>query len=327
MKIRNKSDLRRVCESVQVCIEPSSPEVELMRLICEGQTDKAAALFGAARQFGGPPAIDTPYGRFEGAEGVRRFAETWLTTFRADWACVDPVVQTRSGGRSATEMNVNFLVDGMINQVPMFVIGDLRAHGMLDEVRIYCNFSQVPGLTPYRKPIFHSAHLEMGDPGLMTGAVREYYEALHCADGVDIERIMGAMGEACAFGGYEPLGVEPHPADRDTLRKTYERMATYIPMWVGMRYETLIDDGVTCVIEWMHIVTDRGVKEGSRVCLSGVAAYSRGADGRLCSIRICDYAGYERQIDWSKTPVSKEEAYRINRVHSFPRGVGNDPRE
>jgi hypothetical protein len=63
-------------------------------------------------------------------------------------------------------------------------------------------------------------------------------------------------------------------------------MATYIPKWVGMRYETLIDDGVTGVIEWVHIVTDAGVSEGGRVCLSGIAAYMRNEDGLICSIRI-----------------------------------------
>lgn len=327
MKIREKSNLADVCKQVETHILEDSAELKLMRYLCAGQAEDACALLGNQKQFGGLPVVDAPYGRFEGAAEILAFAKGWLSVFHATSATVEPIVQTRGGGRSVSEVNVNFVVDGEVNQVPMFVVGDLRAHGLLDEVRIYCNFSRVPGLTPYRKPIFRSAHLEMGDPGLLTGAMREYYEALHRVDGVDVERILRATSRHCTFGGYEALGVAPHPSDPESLRQSYERMATYIPMWVGMRYETMIDDGITSVIEWVHIVTDRGVEEGNRVCLSGISAYSRDEDGLLCSIRICDYAGYERQIDWQKTPLTREEAYAINRVHAFPDGVGNDPRE
>ena len=58
------------------------------------------------------------------------------------------------------------------------------------------------------------------------------------------------------------------------------------------------------------------------MAISGIAAYERGADGLLKAIRICDYAGYERTIDWSKTPLSKEEAYAYNAVSVFPDRVG-----
>ena len=333
MTIRQYSNLKNICQGFPRPILMDSPELLLMQYACGGQAEKAAALFGESRQFGGKPAIDAPYGRFEGAEQIFAFARGFLARFHADGAWIEPVVQTRSCGRSATEMIVHFEVDGKINQVPMFAVGDLRAPQMLDEARIYCNFSRVPGLTPYRKPIFHSAHLEMGDPGPLTGAFREYYEALHAVNGVDVDRILASMGPGCLFGGYEPVLTEtceqeaPKPADPAELRRIYERMATYIPFWVGMRYETLIDDGVTAVIEWQHIVTDRGFSEGGRVAMSGISAYSRGADGLLCSIRICDYAGFEKQIDWTKTPVSKEEACAINRVHTFPDGVGNDEKE
>ena len=279
--------------------------------------------------FGGLPAVDAPYGRFEGQAELAVFASGWLKRFGAESASIDPVCQTQSGGRSVTEMNVSFVTDGMIEEVPMFVVGDLREGGLLDEVRIYCNFTRVPGLTPYRKPIFRSAHLEMGDPNLLTGAFKEYYEALHHVPKVDVERIINSMGDDCVFGGYEPvIGDEqpeedPAPMDRETLTRIYTDMSGHIPRWVGMRYETLIDNGITAVIEWQHIVTDLGVKEAGRVCMSGISAYTRGKDGRLCSIRICDYAGFERTIDWSKTPISEAEARAINRVHEFPAGVGN----
>ena len=85
-----------------------------------------------------------------------------------------------------------------------------------------------------------------------------------------------------------------------------------------MRYETLTDDGKNCIIEWVHIVSEAGQKELSRVALSGVAAYERGESGLLCAVRISDYAGYEREIDWNKAGITKEEAYSINLVKEFP---------
>ena len=52
-----------------------------------------------------------------------------------------------------------------------------------------------------------------------------------------------------------------------------------------------------------------------------------GEDGRLISIRICDYAWMEKEIDWSRTGISEEEARKINAVHDFPSGVGRKRQE
>lgn len=76
----------------------------------------------------------------------------------------------------------------------MFWVGDLRTADTLDEVRVYCHHTYIPGLQAYRKPIFPSAHVSMKDP--------------------------------------------------------YTHMAGYIPRRVGTRYETIIDDGVNCTIDW-----------------------------------------------------------------------------
>jgi hypothetical protein len=56
--------------------------------------------------------------------------------------------------------------------------------------------------------------------------------------------------------------------------------------------------------------------------MSGIAAYERGDDGLLCSVRICDYAGYERTIDWSQLSTTREDAMKVNLVDIFPAGVG-----
>lgn len=322
MKIRYEAPLKLLYKDVRQPIA-QSPEWVFVQKLCSGQRGEAVALFEETKQFGKrKSAVDAPFGRFEGQAGIDAFARRWLSEYRAESAFAEAYFQTSSGGRSVTEIVVSFVADGMIHEVPMVVVGDLRAHAKLDEVRIYHHCTFLPQYQPYRKPIFQSAHLEMGDPDLLTGAVREYYLALHQVPRLDVDRILACTSEHCRFGGYSPT-VEAAAGSREVLRKEYEHMATYIPRWVGMRYETLIDDGVTCVIEWVHIVSEDGQKEGGRVCLSGVAAYQRDESGRLCSIRICDYAGYEKRIEWQKVPdTTKEEAFAFNLVKTFPAGCG-----
>ena len=322
-RIRKSCSLARLYKGPQHPIDESYAELRLIRAACEGDEDAAVALFFEKKLFGNTPCvIDTPYRRF-GALMVsvssRRLGFPHFMPMKES----NSVVQTRANGRSVTELQIDFTVNGEIEQVPMFVVADLRTQDTLDEVRIYCHCSFVPGLQAYRKPLFKSAHLEMGDPGLLTGAVREYYEALHHVPAMDVDRILASMGEGCKFGGYEPEDPDHRPAETpEEIRAKFEYMAGYIPRCVGMRYETIIDDGRTCVIEWVHIVSRAGQEERARIAISGVSAYERGDDGLLCSIRICDYAGLERTIDWTKTPVTKEEAQKINFVEEFPAGVG-----
>ena len=323
MEIRKTAELHALYPEPQQGIREDSPELLLMRYIAEKDADGAVALFRDRRQFTGePPAVDAPYGRFEGKDQIRAFAEGFTARFGAEALDILPKFQTRSGGRSVTEMVLNFEVEGMIDQVPVFVVADLGSRGTLEEARLYCHSSFVPGLTPYRKPMFFPAHLEMGDPGLMTGAVREYYTALHHMPGVDVERILRCMHPDCVFGGYGLYtGREPEKGT-EALRRVYTGMASYIPEKVGMRYETLIDDGITGVIEWVHVISDRGREELGRIAMSGIAAYMRGEDGRLVSIRICDYAWMEKEIDWGRTGTTEEEAKKVNAVSEFPAGAG-----
>ena len=324
MKIRKTCNLERIYGHTHP-IRETSPEVRFMKAVCAGDAQAACGFFFEKKLFGNvPSAIDAPYGRFEGLEEIRAFAEGFLPRFKAQKATLVPVIQTVANGRSVLEAQINFEVDGEIEQVPMFIVADFRTPDTLDEIRIYCHFSFVPDLQAYRKPMFQSAYLEVGDPGLLTGAVREYYEALHHAPAVDVERILDSMGEGCIFGGYEPWGRDASlESTREGLRRTYEGMAAYIPRCVGMRFETIIDDGRSCVIEWQHIVSRAGQEERKRVAMAGIAAYERGNDGKLCSIRISDYAGYESTIDWSKVPdMTLEEAKRLNFVEVYPPHVG-----
>ena len=328
MEIRNRAELDVLYPEAQAGIRYDSPELLMMQYISDSKPEKAAALFPERRQFSDqPPAVDAPYGRFEGKEAIRAFTEGFVSRFEAEGLRIVPKFQTRSGGRSVTEMILNFEAEGMINQVPLFVVADLGSRGTLEEVRMYTHSSFVPHLTPYRKPMFTPAHLEMGDPGLMTGAVREYYTALHHMPGVDVERILRCMHPDCVFGGYALYrGQEPEKG-LEAMRRVYTGMGSYIPAKVGMRYETLIDDGITGVIEWVHVIADKGRDECGRIAMSGIAAYMRGEDGRLISIRISDYAWMEKEIDWTQTGTTEAEARKVNAVSEFPAGVGRKPQE
>ena len=330
LPVRKECSLERLYKDMIRDIKEDSPDIYFVNALCAGDADNVTGLFREKKLFWDElPAVDSPYGRFEGLDGIKDFAEGFLAKFHATSATFTPVFQTIGGGRIALEGVFKFVVDAAIEEVPFFVIVDLRTPKLLEEVRMYTHYSFVPDLTPYRKPIFKSAHYEMGDPGLLTGAMRAYYEALHHAPYCDPDHIHAAFADDCIIGGYEPWGTPIVPKE-EMARNAHNfgyGLAAYIPACVGMRYETIIDDGRTCVIEWCHIVSKQGQEERNRVAMSGVSAYMRNDEGYLCSVRISDYAGHESEIDWSKTPVSREEARSINFVDEFQGGCGMKPQE
>ncbi len=330
LPVRKQCTLERLYKDMPREIRTDTPDIAFANALCSGDADAVAGLFREKKLFWDElPAVDTPYGRFEGLEDIHDFAEGFLSKFKAGRAVFTPVFQTIGGGRIALEGVFKFVVEGEVEEVPFFVICDLRTPQTLEEVRMYTHYSFVPDLTPYRKPIFKPAHYEMGDPGLLTGAMRAYYEALHHAPYCDPDKIHAAFADDCIIGGYDPWGT-PILSKEEMSKNAHTfgyGLATYIPACVGMRYETIIDDGVTCVIEWCHIVSKQGQQERNRIAMSGCSAYMRNSEGYLCSVRISDYAGHEGEIDWEKAPVSKEEAYSINLVDEFIGGCGMKPQE
>ena len=83
MEIRHRSRLRQMCANFTSPMQEDSPEILLMQRICAGKTAEACALFGDTKQFGGLPAVDAPYGRFEGQAEILGFARGWLERFHA----------------------------------------------------------------------------------------------------------------------------------------------------------------------------------------------------------------------------------------------------
>ena len=208
LPVRKPCVLERLYADMPRDIRQDTPDIAFVNALCSGRADAVADLFREKKMFWDEPsAVDTPYGRFEGLDGIRGFADGFLAKFNATAASFTPVFQTIGGGRIALEGVFKFVVDGAIEEVPFFVITDLRTPKLLEEVRMYTHYSFIPGLTPYRKPIFKPAHYEMGDPGLLTGAMRAYYEALHHAPYCDPDKIHAAFAEDCIVGGYDPWGT------------------------------------------------------------------------------------------------------------------------
>ena len=149
MEIRKKAELYVLYPEAQEGILYDSPELLLMKYISENNMDAAMALFRDKRQFSdAPPAVDTPYGRFGGKEQICTFAKGFITRFEADGLDIVPKFQTRSGGRSVTEMVLNFEVSGMIDQVRGNEHRDLVDHAV--DLKVQHHFrhgsSAAPGL-------------------------------------------------------------------------------------------------------------------------------------------------------------------------------------
>ena len=299
-------------------IDKNTPELRLMEQLCAGEKSLAGVFFEEKMTYGMTSYIDAPHGRFEGFLRMNEFCDGWLKSFKAISAESIPVIQTISGLRSASEIVVRFALDnGETQEIPMMVVGDLRAGGKLDAVRIYFWWNWVEGFSPVRSPAFTPTHTTPGELNLLTGYFREYYANLHNPNSEEaLEHIMNTFEPDFIFGGYAPAGqvrsegevsLSPLEAHRIIFR---DKILYNTPSWRGVRFETLIDDGRTVVMEWVLTLNPIGYEHGS-VSQSGVAAYERGATGKLKSIRICDNLSPddERQIDHSKAYENFFTAY------------------
>ena len=241
-------------------IDPTSAELLFLRFLCSGEPKKAVSFFEEQQQFGGRSYVDAPQGRYTGKVEICDFSEKWLSDFKADSADVTLVTQTVSGGRSASEVVVNFHRRAGDISIPMCVVGDLRKPGKLDAVRIYFYYGWLPGFSAYRRIIFVPEYLEAAPYSLMTGSVRKYFELLHESGDVRkrIDEIIAITTEDVSYGGYRPDWIEPADSGWDALRGHYEGICTDAPENYFVRAEAITDDGLQCVVEWTLIVTEKG---------------------------------------------------------------------
>lgn len=288
-------------------INANSPELVLLNRICEGDVDGAVAMFEEKQQFDGEKsAIDAPQGRFEGLDGIRSFAENWLSYAQADSSYVVPVVQTRSGGRSCTEMVVRYRYEKLDKtlEFPICVVGDLRDGGKLDEVRIYFFFKWLPGISAYRHRIFKPSHNECAELNSMCNVIREYiYILSYMTDEKGLDRMMDTMDEDVIYGGYRPESISPVIQGKKAVREKYR---SFVAMPGFVRFESIIDDGVTAVCEWVGVDREDGIgdPEKAKLLQSGVGIYVRNPQtGKLKEIRIIDNARFQDEIDFSQIKV------------------------
>ena len=127
LPVRKPCNLERLYKDMPQDIRSDTPDMAFVNALCAGKADEVAGLFREKKLFWDePPAIDAPYGRFEGLDGIRSFAKGFLAKFNATSATFTPVFQTIGGGRIALEGVFKFVVDEAIEEVPFFVITDLR---------------------------------------------------------------------------------------------------------------------------------------------------------------------------------------------------------
>ncbi|MDR1558637.1 MAG: hypothetical protein LBS84_02860 [Clostridiales bacterium] len=282
----------------------SSAEYRFINYLCRKQVDKAMALFEENQQFGGVrSAVDAPMGRFEGLNEIRDFAENWLNYAEAEDAWPSPVIQTRAGGRSCTEFMINYKLRDYdkVLSVPMFVIGDLRAGGKLDELRIYFFFKWLPNIGPYRHRIFKPSFNKPIETPLLTGVMREYIDCLsHLDPDEEMRRMKNMFSEDVVYGGSRPSVFSKVIRGKEEV---IEKYFTFIqPKALEergyVRFEAITDDGVTCVCEWVGTYPSNDLTKGLQQ--SGCASYTRDKKtGLLKGIRIIDNARFQDTIDWS----------------------------
>lgn len=287
-------------------IDENAPEIRFMRHICHGG-HAAEEYFNPMTVYRDPVYIDAPNGRFTGLEEIGRFAEKWLADFKAVSAEVYPVIQTVSGGRSVTEMEVHFQLEagGEAERVPMTVFADMAGPNKMEGMRIYYFYQFLPGAVAYRPPVFRPNVMKPTEPALMTGVMRYYYEQLHNFRREEaLKNIMGMLTEDCRYGGYRPDEEEPLAVGKEKIRVHYEDICSSVPHLNYIRFETIIDDGKRMAAEWTSVVTRAGSAAG-RMTFCGCAIYDRDEKdpAKLSSIRINDNAGYDFGIDLNAIPA------------------------
>ncbi len=299
---------------------PDAPEIRFLKALACQDIESLLSLFEEEKQFGGKSAVDSPHGRYEGLEGIRRFAETWYQTFQAVSGEVEIVTQTRGGCRSAIEFVFHFYFeDGSEKAVPMALAADLR-NGLkkLDEVRTYMNVRWFPDYPQYRHPIFKEKATHELRTEMTSGIMPHYFDLVHNIGMDHIPDLMTRTGTVIK-GGYEP-GHEIEVIDAEEMQRQAkekqkeQNFFTGVPLreFVGLQLETIIDDGRICCVEWEQVITKRGREERHRLSEPGISFYERADDGFLKSYRIIDYAYTEGNIDWEKSEWTKEEAEKIN---------------
>jgi SnoaL-like domain len=224
--------------------------------------------------FAGEPELYHPTrGRVKGVRAFLAFiaeSSDWLTERHISTEDVERVVTDPSGFE---EVVLHF--DGPDGPValPHAIVGDHRADGRLEELRIYYSRWPYTGRHLHRPPVLQR------DPDLHeSDVVGEYQRALAAGD---VDAILATFEP----DGYarEPAGADYVHRGRDGLRAFYEGLFAN-GGGIPLEHCAVIDDGRACALEY-------NVVRWGKTPLApqgGVAVYVRGDSGKLAAARIYD---------------------------------------
>ena len=84
LPVRKACTLERLYRDMTQDIRKDTPDIAFVNELCAGASDDVVGLFREKKLFWDEaPAVDTPYDRFEGLEGIRSFADGFLAKFNA----------------------------------------------------------------------------------------------------------------------------------------------------------------------------------------------------------------------------------------------------
>lgn len=237
------------------------------------RADEPDALIGS---FAGEPELYSPLrGRVKGARAVAAFlseTRSWLSRQRVSVEDVEHILTERDGFEE-----VVLHLDGDDGRVdlPLAIVGDLRADRRINELRIYFSNWALAGRHVNRPPLLQP------DPQLHeSDVVGEYQRALAAGD---TDAILATFEE----DGYarEPAGAGYVHRGHDGLRSFYEQLFSN-GGGIPLEHCGVIDDGRACALEY------NVVRWGSTELTpqAGIAVYVRGDNGKLAAARIYDDA-------------------------------------
>jgi hypothetical protein len=226
------------------------------------------------KSFAAVPEVYVPVrGRVKGTRAFEAFVSethSWLKQHNASVADVEHVIAERHGFEE-----VVLHLDGQTGrvEVPVAIVADRRSDGRIEELRIYFSNWPFDGRHVNRPPLLQR------DPQLrVADVVGDYQRALAAGD-------VDAIAASFEADGYarEPTGGRHIHRGPDGLRSFYEQLFSN-GGGIPLEHCAAIDDGRVCVLEYNVVRWGRTELPPQ----AGVAAYTRGPNGRLAAARIYD---------------------------------------
>ena len=125
LPVRKPCNLERLYEGMERGeILEDTPDMLFAKALSAGNVDEVVGLFREKKMFWDEPsAVDTPYGRFEGLDGIREFAAGFLTKFKADQN-YETLKSTLEGGDYKAAFTAAHTLKGLALNMGMDALGN-----------------------------------------------------------------------------------------------------------------------------------------------------------------------------------------------------------